>query len=231
MVRQHIREEKIIDYVLGQLPNEEHFKINTHLSICMKCRNERDYWEKQLHVKTTIIPSSDLKQRIFTSLNLRKNRFNMRWVYVAVSLCVVFLVSFNYFQSLKLKINDEYSAQLSTQQHHIDLSEMKHFPGYTQNPSDTLSISSYMMNNPLWLVELYHFDNLYSNYIKTSTINRPSNTLFLAHNNLGQIFFVVDDNICSYELHSNQLSCSEIKLSPKNNKPLQIDSKIYYFKQ
>src|SRR5690625_5124083 len=89
MFQRHIRQEKIVDYVLGQLSNKEHFRVNAHLAKCEQCSKERDYWQHHLHVETIPVPSIELKRKIFFNIEQKRTRNYPKLAYLAVSFCVL----------------------------------------------------------------------------------------------------------------------------------------------
>src|SRR5690625_1829357 len=141
MIHPHIHEEKIVDYVLGELSSEEYFKVNAHLAACKKCASIRDHWTKYLNIESMPIPSASLKPKIFTKISHQKNRLNHKFVYVAVSLCVVFIMCLGIFQLSKPKsiVNNDDTTYLMTpydMASHEELLEYIHLNSVYKNQVD-----------------------------------------------------------------------------------------------
>ena len=213
---QHIREEKIVDYVLGQLSNQEHFKVNTHLAICSTCAIKRDYWEKHLIVEETPIPSHHLKHKVFTNINHRQSRFNKnRFAYFALSLCLVFIFTLGIFQLSKSDpmVTEEDAEQIIAQPE--ELLDHIHLNNQTVTRLDHLPL--YISNDHIWSINQtsYHHNDLYE---LLSTTNRQIND---------QIIFIHKDHICKYNPKQKQLSCVQIPIHSQTNQFIPIHSKTF----
>lgn len=227
MDHQHIHEEKLVDYVLGHLPSKEHFKINAHLTTCSKCRNARDNWEKNLNVETKPIPSPHLKQRVFSEIDIRKNKFNVKWVYVAVSLCAVFLLCFSFFQTPK-------QEKMANHQTVVHLTSPNPVAGLQSTNPVHIKLQdispTHLANDKIWLMDIGDFNYLYLNSLSTHPINEQSHITLLENDKPGEIFFVVDDSICSYDLENKQIYCVQTQIGSQLIQPIHIGSKQYFFK-
>src|SRR5690625_675880 len=179
MVHQHIQEEKLIDYILGHLSSKEHFKINAHLTVCSKCRNEQVTWEKYLNVETRPVPSSHLKQKILTEIDIKRKKFNVKWVYATVSLCAVFLILFSFFHTPKQENMSNHNAVVHLTSQNDDLFGIETAdPAYTESLSLT---SAHMENNGVWVIDVTDFNHLYFNRFSTQSVYDQSRITMLGH--------------------------------------------------
>lgn len=226
MDRRHIQEEKIVDYVLGQLPSKEHFKVNAHLAVCPTCRSEKGDWEKYLNIETIPSPSPHLKQKIFTKIDLKQHKVQKRWVYITLSLCFVFLISFSFLKSPKPLVHNDYSDNLVVQ--FQDLFAFKSPNAIDRNPLNILP--THIVNDEIWM-NVKDFEQLYMNSLTTGSFDEQSRITFLDHSQNHQINFLIEEFICSYDLYNNQISCIQMKNNPQFNQSLQNDFKIYFLNQ
>lgn len=219
MVHQHIREEKIIDYVLGHLSNKEHFKINAHLAVCEKCTNERNYWEKQLNFETKPIPSPSLKHKVLTEINQKtslKNRFKNRFAYVALGLCSIFILVIGIQQLATNPTELDHTQQVAVQDD--DLINLLRLQSNNLQPMEPIT------NDQLGLINIHNYDQLN----KTHPIDQL--TELWKHPNYQstqQIIFVNNDAICNYEVQNKDITCVRFKINPKTNQLIPVDSTVY----
>jgi len=88
----HIPEEKIVDYVLGNLSRVEYFKINSHLKYCPKCYMDVRAWQKTLQLETSRQMPTPSSQQVYSSIR-RKQHFKRRCLTVAfASLSLLLLI-------------------------------------------------------------------------------------------------------------------------------------------
>lgn len=210
MVHQHIPEEKLIDYILGQLSSKEHFKINAHLTVCSTCRNEHTTWEKYLNVETKPVPSPHLKQKIWTELDIKRKKLNVKWVYATVSLCAAFLILFSFFHTPKQENVSNHGAVVHITPQNNDL-----FGIQTADPVniELLNLpSNFMENDEVLVMDVKDFNQIYVNLFSTQSVYNPSRITMLGHNNEGQIYFSIDHSICSYTIEDTQIYCVQMAI-------------------
>jgi len=222
MVRQHIHEEKIVDYVLGKLSTEEHFKVYAHLTNCKRCASQRDHWEKYLNVETVPIPSPTLKQKIFTNIQQKRNKFNHKFAYIAVSFCIAIILCIGIFQFSKSTPStnpEDVSTNLTEQDKELIEFIRLYATDHQSIDQHTLKV----LNNEIWKSNMkYHKyiydDPLLKHYdLRPIELSRPSNE---------QIIFISHGSICSYDINRKQILCVQMDLD--SNK---IDEKTLQFFQ
>lgn len=91
----HIPEEKLIDYILGNVAPEEMQQINNHIQSCPTCRETLGNWSSMLREKEEKI-APELKNRLWESVHkenipVRKNRKQL--LYVIGSAAAIFLLA------------------------------------------------------------------------------------------------------------------------------------------
>lgn len=91
MIRKHIPEEKMVDDLTGNLSGTEHFQVQSHLAVCTRCANRYEAWNEILDQTEVHLPSPELKKRVFTTIQQKKQRKYrpLSLVAIAVSLFIV----------------------------------------------------------------------------------------------------------------------------------------------
>src|SRR5690625_3793425 len=107
MFQRHIRQEKIVDYVLGHLSSKEHFKVNTHLAKCEQCSRERDYWQKHFHVESIPVPSIQLEHNILLNIQQKRKRNYPKIAYLAISCCLLLLFTIGIWHFAKTRTTSQ----------------------------------------------------------------------------------------------------------------------------
>ncbi|MBO0991967.1 zf-HC2 domain-containing protein [Bacillus sp. SD088] len=77
MVCKHsISEQKIIDYVLGDLPSNEELEVSAHLEECKNCQQAFNHWQNLLltEKEQPYFPSPKLKEQIWESFEAKQKR-------------------------------------------------------------------------------------------------------------------------------------------------------------
>ncbi|MCT2534451.1 anti-sigma factor [Aquibacillus koreensis] len=75
-VKGHITEEQIIDYLLGNVNEEEKGTYQAHLNSCEDCRQVCLSWNEMLQVQEALSPSTMVKQRL--DVEIEKERFTKK---------------------------------------------------------------------------------------------------------------------------------------------------------
>lgn len=67
---QHIQEQKLVDYVLGNLDRNEQFQIQQHLDQCVRCKKIMENWSMVLNKEETSFaqPSPLLKEKLWAKI-------------------------------------------------------------------------------------------------------------------------------------------------------------------
>src|SRR5690625_3878779 len=89
---------------------------------------------------------------------------------------------------------------------------------------------THLANDKIWLMDIDDFNYLYLNSLSTHPINEQSHIPLLENDKPGEIFFVVDDSICSYDLENKQIYCVPTQIGSQLIQPIHIGSKQYFFK-
>lgn len=94
MVQNHIHEEKIVDYILGNLSSETATEVENHLKACSHCKAESESWQHLLDKANSPIPSPALKARLNENIERLPKQRKDRWkrpVIAVASAAVLFL--------------------------------------------------------------------------------------------------------------------------------------------
>lgn len=96
MSSKHFSEEVLIDYVLGEAPEDRQHEICKHLEKCTKCREINDNWIEVFNQQTNAQPPADLKDKIWKeAMTKRSPRKKQRtFVFGLSSAAAVFLLLF-----------------------------------------------------------------------------------------------------------------------------------------
>lgn len=229
MGHQHIREEKIVDYVLGNLSSKEHFQVNAHLAFCKRCASEYDHWKKYLNVETTPIPSKHLKHKIFKNIQQKRNRLNNKYAYIAVSFCITLILCIGMFQFAKSKpISDNDHSENLIAQHE----ELLYLMNQHSNNYEPIEQLNQVENHNIMFINNHYNDKLYINEIdKLYAHPMKTSDLWYRHpyqQSEERIIFINNDAICSYEIQQKRITCVQTRIDPNTNKLIPIDSKIFY---
>lgn len=155
MDNNHIFEEKIVDYILGNLSSEEHFSVTSHLKRCRKCADNFQLWQNLLADESVQIPSETAKKEILAKT--KKWNFNKRPIY-ALSLCVVVVVFLigtliNDFSNKEIAINQENSAhneeEIVTEENFINLYPNVSTMNYVTDKNWPKGITRTSSSNPI----------------------------------------------------------------------------------
>lgn len=98
MQNNHIEEEKIVDYVLDQLPQEEFFQVHTHIQNCSHCSTLANTWAKTFNNKTSKEKLTSLNERVFTAIHKKKQKRKYRNTYLAIATSLLLVLGFSMFQ-------------------------------------------------------------------------------------------------------------------------------------
>src|SRR5699024_4019690 len=74
--------------------------------------------------------------------------------------------------------------------------------------------STYMENDEVWVMDVNDFNHLYFNSFLTQSVYDQSHITMLGHNKIGQIYFAIDNSICSYDLEDTQIYCVQMEIDP-----------------
>ena len=95
MTGNHIPEERIIDFVLGKIPQHMIIEMKTHLQSCHSCSETLRNWQEILEEDVVAEPSTALQEKIWNSMEeqitpIRKNRKPLLYT-VASAVAIVLL--------------------------------------------------------------------------------------------------------------------------------------------
>jgi|SRR5690625_987886 len=225
MSHQHIREEQIVDYILGQLSSEEHFKINTHLATCKKCINKRDHWEKYLNVNIHPIPSPNLKHKIFSKIHQKKNHRKNAFPFIAASFCVAIIFFIGMFQYSKSAPNinlGDSSTNLTEDENLLEFIPLQSTHHETFNRLSSNAVNHNLLGESTNNREYIYVDSILQKY-ENAWLLRLEKELHT------KIIFVNNDSVCSYEPTEKRISCVQVMLDLQTNRLIPIDSKTFQF--
>lgn len=92
MKEKHIAEEKIVDYILGNLSTNEHFSITSHVKECQQCADTLKLWENLLSEQVAPVPSSSTKEQLMNQT--KKWRVKKIPIYLASASVLIFVFLF-----------------------------------------------------------------------------------------------------------------------------------------
>lgn len=92
MKERHITEEKIVDYILGNLSSNEHFSITSHVKECQLCADTLSLWENLLSEQVVPVPSSSTKEQLMDQTN--KWRVKKVPIYLVSASILIFVFLF-----------------------------------------------------------------------------------------------------------------------------------------
>lgn len=82
IVSDHLLEEQLIDFTLGNLDVSQLINVREHLTQCLQCRVELESWHELLMTGTSLEPSDQLKERLIAELDQAEEtelKTNKRW--------------------------------------------------------------------------------------------------------------------------------------------------------
>lgn len=97
MAYNHISQEKIVDYTLGHLTEEEKIDIEGHLFTCEECLEEWQGWQEVLREsEEKRAPSPYVKQRVMNDIeghgHKQKRPFMQKPAYAIISICMLLII-------------------------------------------------------------------------------------------------------------------------------------------
>lgn len=97
--QKHISEEKLVDYVLGNLSRIEYFKVNTHIKHCPRCQLYVQSWQKSLNNTTKNHLITPSKQQVYNTFfhkqRLKRRRFIITLTSISLFVLMFILVATN----------------------------------------------------------------------------------------------------------------------------------------
>lgn len=111
MADYHIKEEHLVDFVLGNLDDLQTKRVSNHIAICRSCRVEWESWQEILTNEVDFEPSEQLSDRLIDDLNrledreqkMRKGWRAKRW---GVGLICAAVIFFSFILSGTFKTQD-----------------------------------------------------------------------------------------------------------------------------
>lgn len=159
----HILEEKIVDYVLGNLSHKEYFKVNTHIKRCPKCYLHMKHWEKSLKNEIKGDLNTPAKHQIYDSFFENQRIKRRRLTFIFTSLSIVALIFMMVFLNGQLKSptevnfanndNQQFTEQIYPNTHQLgDQTKLLLRTGVHPMAHETTDLN--IKNNPFFLPEL-----------------------------------------------------------------------------
>ena len=153
--KQHILEEKLIDYLLNNVIGKEYESIQKHIHHCDKCRERLYYWQNLLlhNIDESKNPSYTLSSRIWHSWEKMQKKDsqtrNLKSRFLVLSMTILMLILF----SVKLFRTDLNQMNILTEQNNESLKE-----NYQQQYTKQLSIEPInhkdQINGHVWVNEI-----------------------------------------------------------------------------
>src|SRR5690625_1000318 len=197
----HLSENQMIDFILGNLPRDEYFKINTHLNKCAKCHLQVRSWQRILqHENEQEVPALP-KQRIYHTYSRNRKFFRQRSFifYLRASIFVLFLTIYFIQQEVSSPAKD-------THANNFTIEIVKHHP-------QVQTIIDRKLENPLLPPKLTG-ENI---YLKTNnkTLSRNEPTLFY-HSKMYEQIYTKDDRFCFINWNTLNIICvNDLQLKQK----------------
>lgn len=217
---QHISEEMIVDYILGNLSRDDHFKVRSHIKRCKRCELEIKSWEHLLQGEISKQPSSNFKQHLLATINHWQVRTKQRFTFVTISLCMVLVIGLVYFQLAKQKQfpHDVEHLQLA-EQHMQDIDELIQTDHYMR----------YLQQMPTFTPTSNGYHELLNDHIHVNALSNliSPNQRLNSHKNVSQTFFMLHDgSICTIDPKQMHMQCVVYTIDD-NNKIVPVRSKTY----
>lgn len=222
MKHTHIREEMMVDYVLGNLSRDDHFKVRSHIKQCQRCTIDVEAWENVLHDKTEKQPSPTFKQRLLATIKHWQVHTKRKFTYVTVSLCMALVIALVYSQLAEQKplIHEGEHKQLAVDQHIHDRDKLLKTEDYYKHLLKVSTISRVStINQELLKNEHIHLNKLAQHISHSNKIPLGD------HTGLSQQSFMLQDgSICSIDPQQMRMQCVMYTID-KNNKIIPVHSK------
>ncbi len=125
MTIKHIPEEKLVDYLLGNLEQSEEEMVKNHLLHCVECYRNLHQWQIILSEAERVPPSKHLKERIWNSIIKRRMKKKRTWplpvISLAAMLCLFIGISLMIAKvknTVPVAVNDQIRAEQLQQNPH-----------------------------------------------------------------------------------------------------------------
>jgi len=191
----HITEEKIVDYVLGNLSELEYFKINTHIKHCPKCYLHVQSWQKTLQKETEKQLVAPSKQQVYNTFFHKQRLKRRRLSFILASLSLFVLMTALFF-------TQQHTNSISS----IDLTnekDIKHFQQvtYTKN-NDLNDLTNLFLQTSL----PYDYDETINLKTKKRAIS-PIEFPYINKPVTSEQIVIADDKICSINWDKMEVVC------------------------
>lgn len=209
MKNNHIAEEKIVDYTLGQLSDEDLLQVHTHIHHCSYCAMIAKYWTDSLEKNNIAKQSKSLNESIYISIHKKKQRRKKLAIYGIIAASLLFFIGLSTFQT---KTFDQINQ---TKKYHtdyiIDIAENKNFVNYLKVVSKDLS----------------KYSNDQYNAINSSL--QLMSAQYISKNQLeSQVFLHRDGSLCILNGEQSVIDCYTLIIN-KNDHIIPVKRETYKY--
>lgn len=199
----HIAEEKIVDYVLGNLSRFEYFKINSHIKHCPKCYLHVQSWHDTLMTETGKPLSTPSKQSVYNTFFQKQRLKRQRLTAILTSLSLFVILTVLFFSHQHNKLPSQ-----------IDLANEKE-QQYNQQETYVKTYDEKDLTN-LFLQTSLQSDSDEMNYLKMKNkATLPIESSLIRQSASPEQIIVLDDKICSIDWSKMEIICFKYILNKK----------------
>lgn len=102
MAHNHINEERLVDFALGNLSETENQAIENHLRTCGQCEEEVNYWKQVFATENAAVPSPSLTNRMNETIDKqphkRPRKLWQKPAIASISAVAIFMLCFGLYQ-------------------------------------------------------------------------------------------------------------------------------------
>ncbi|MFD2656431.1 anti-sigma factor [Gracilibacillus thailandensis] len=204
----HISEEKLVDYLEGQLSESEAQDIQRHVDDCVKCQQTLAFWQETLAMDEDLQPSAELKEKIDQSLLSERSpkQHLVKWktpLFGLAGVMVVVILCFNLTDILKEQQTAEPDYEVYQNQDIMSDQVFMNNPVVDSQPikpyEDFAEMEGMVWINPQTqeiLLEMEGLTNIYNNDYQIWIIDKNGNIngdLIMVENGSARVLYRVED--------------------------------------
>ncbi|SHG21102.1 anti-sigma factor [Ornithinibacillus halophilus] len=154
----HFSEETIVDFIMGNLNDEQVEKMNQHLNQCSACQQIYDYWEQSLSMKQNEAPRPAIQAKLLQTIDEKAmNSKYRKWKtpkFITAIAATLILMSIGLYQIVQDGPNNQSTTQYITAQHD-SIPEHEFLENPDTNRLDILPVTTNSnVKSDVWLNEV-----------------------------------------------------------------------------
>ncbi|WP_018932535.1 anti-sigma factor [Gracilibacillus lacisalsi] len=204
----HISEEKLVDYLQGQLSESEAQGIQRHVEDCVKCQQTLAFWQETLEMDEDLQPSAKLKEKIDQSLLVERSLKQrlIKWkmpLFGLAGVIVIVILCFSLTDILKVQQTVEPDYEVYQNQDIMSDQVFMNNPVVDSQPikpyEDFDEMEGMVWINPQTqeiLLEMEGLTNIYNNDYQIWIIDKNGNIngdLIIVENGSARVLYRVED--------------------------------------